>query len=38
MVPSMVKTEAPAIAASAMVAGGVARGTITAHGRPQAAA
>src|SRR5437667_137372 len=33
--PSMVKTLAPAIAASAIAAGGVPRGTITAHGSPQ---
>src|SRR2546425_10020182 len=36
--PSMVKTLAPAIAASAIAAGGVPRGTITAHGSPQRAA
>ena len=32
--PSMVKTWAPAISASATAAGGVPRGTITATGRP----
>src|SRR3989442_13812705 len=36
--PSMVKTLAPAIAASAIAAGGGPRGTITPHGSPQRAA
>ena len=36
--PSMVNTCAPAMTASAIPADGVPRGTITAHGSPQAAA
>jgi hypothetical protein len=36
--PSSVKTRAPAITASAMAAGGVVRGTMTAQGIPQRAA
>src|SRR5882762_9784737 len=36
--PSMVKTFAPPMAASAIAAAGVPRGTITAHGSPQRAA